>query len=550
MQRRDFLKTTVLAGAGFALARPAAWGQSAEANVEVLLDEPIATISPAIYGHFTEHLGGVIYDGVWVGEGSKIPNVDGIRKELVDRLRAIHAPVIRWPGGCFADSYDWKDGIGPRSKRPRRTNFWVDDPDAQRLHGKGVQLYEDNAFGTDEFMRFCKLSGAQPYVAANLRSLPALDFDHWVEYCNSPAGSTTLAEQRAANGSSAPYDVRYWGVGNESWGCGGNFTPEQYASEFRRFTTWVPSYGVDLALIASGPNNNDIDWTTRFFDALTKTRPFFPQNLFGLSVHYYTWNLSRGNTEDWVAGKGDALKFDTTDWYELLREGSVMERIVQDQWAALGAYDPHHRVKLVVDEYGPWYRPGTAIDPTHLLGQQVTMRDALHTALTLDIFNRHCDKVGMAACAQLVNCLNSLFLTHEDKFAVTPNYYVFDMYAPHQGGQAVRAEFAAPELHYSRDGQDAKLWGLRGSASRKSNVLTLTAVNPSTDTPRETAITIRGGKPGNVRVTVLANADLHAHNALDQPNTVATREATASVHGNSVTFTFPPASVSRLEIQL
>ncbi|MHB1021174.1 MAG: alpha-N-arabinofuranosidase [Acidobacteriaceae bacterium] len=550
MKRREFLKSSALVGSAMLFTRGRAFAEPSDSRIEVLLDEPIGTISPNIYGQFTEHLGGVIYDGVWVGEDSKIPNIGGIRKELVEKLRDIKVPVIRWPGGCFADSYDWRDGIGPRNKRPRRTNFWVDDPDAKRLKGNAVQLYEDNAFGTDEFIHFCRLSGAEPYLAANLRSLTPLAFDHWVEYCNSPAGSTTLADQRAANGSRDPYNVRYWGVGNESWGCGGNFTPEDYAMEFRRFTTWVPSYGVDLAFIGSGPNNNDLDWTRRFFEKNYTGRPYFNPHFFGWSVHYYTWNLSRGRTEDWVAGKGDALNFDTTDWYELLREGNEMEQIVTDQWAVLGEYDRHHHVKLVIDEYGPWYRPGTEIDPTDLLGQQVTIRDAVHTAMTLDIFNRNAEKVGVAACAQLVNCLNALFLTHEDKFTVTPNYHVFDMYAAHQGAQAVRAQFSAPMLHYDRNGKRTPFWGLNGSASMNGKTVTLTVVNPSTDAPRETEIALRGGNIASAVATTLASNDIHAHNTFEHQGVMPPKTTTLTTHGSTVTAVFPPASVSKITVTL
>src|SRR5256885_1271696 len=258
MQRRHFLRSGLALGATALFSRNALFGASADSHIEVLVNEPIGTISPNIYGHFAEHLGGVIYDGIWVGEGSSIPNTNGIRRALVEALRRIHAPVIRWPGGCFADSYDWIDGTGPRNQRPRRTNFWADAREAKQLKG-GVQLYENNAFGTTEFVRFCRLSGAEPYIAANLRSLSALDFDHWVEYCNSPAGSTTLADQRARDGSRDPFNVRYWGIGNESWGCGGNFLPEDYAVEFRRFITWVPSYGVQLAFVGSGSNGDDVD---------------------------------------------------------------------------------------------------------------------------------------------------------------------------------------------------------------------------------------------------------------------------------------------------
>jgi alpha-N-arabinofuranosidase len=548
MERRKFLQSGALATSAVLISPRRSFAASADAHIEVLLDEPIGTIAPTIYGHFTEHLGGVIYDGVWVGENSRIPNVGGVRKAIADRLRAIKAPIIRWPGGCFADSYDWRDGVGPRDKRPRRTNFWVDDPDAKRLSGTPVQLYETNAFGTDEFVRFCRLSGAEPYIAANLRSLTPLDFDHWVEYCNSPLGSTTLADLRGAGGSREPLGVRYWGVGNESWGCGGSFTPEDYATEFRRFTTWAPSYGVDLKYIGSGPNNNDLDWTRGFFHKLLGNRPVFEDHLFGWSVHYYTWNLSRGKTDDWVEGKRDALSFDATDWYELLRQGMMMEQIVTDQWGVLGEFDLKHRVKLVVDEYGPWYRPGSAVDPTHLLGQQVTMRDAVHTAMTLDIFNRHADKVGVAACAQLVNCLNALFLTHEDKFAITPNFHVFDLYAAHQGAEAVRAEFSAPQIHYDRDGMPAQIFGLNGSASRSGKTLTLTVVNPSTDTPRYTEIAVRGGTIVSAAASILSATDVHAHNTLDHEEVPAPRACELASRDGLVAVVFPPASVSRITI--
>jgi alpha-N-arabinofuranosidase len=242
MRRREFLKGSAMAGAAaLAPCSKKLGAQSHDAQIEIVADEPLGSISRNIYGQFTEHIGGVIYDGVWVGEDSKIPNTHGIRTQLLDHLKKIHVPVIRWPGGCFADSYDWKDGIGPVSSRPRRTNFWETSPDAARLHESGPQVFETNRFGTNEFVRFCNLSGADPYIAANVRSLTALQFDRWVEYCNSPAGSTSLADSRGAAGFPEPFHVRFWGVGNESWGCGGNFTPEDYATEFRRFTSWIPS---------------------------------------------------------------------------------------------------------------------------------------------------------------------------------------------------------------------------------------------------------------------------------------------------------------------
>ena len=552
MERRKFLKAAAASSAAALIfGKRAALAAQADSHIEVLVNEPIGTIAPEIYGHFTEHLGTVIYDGIFVGEDSKIANQMGLRSALIEKMRAIHAPVVRWPGGCFADSYDWRDGIGPRAKRPRRTNFWT-DAYPESVKTKNIpQVFEPNTFGTADFARFCKLCGAEPYIAANVRSLPALEFDHWVEYCNSPTGTTTLAETRAADGAADPFNVRYWGVGNESWGCGGNFDPEDYAIEFKRYTTWVPSYGVPLRFVASGPNSDEQAWTRGFFNKLYRGQPSRdPHGVWGLSVHHYATNLSRGKTEDWFLEKGDALKFDPIDWYELCRETDRMEGIINDHWTALGEFDLGHSIKLVVDEYGPWYKPGTEYSPEQLLGQQITVRDAVMTAISLDTFNRNAEKVGIAACAQLVNNLNALFLTHGDKFTTTPNFNVFEMYAAHQGGTAVRAEFAAPEVHYDRDGKPASFWGLKGSASLKGKTLTLTAVNPDVSGAREAEIALRGVTAASAKAWVVTDSDIHAHNTFDEPERVKTREAEVTVRGGGLSFTFPPASVVKIEVQL
>lgn len=457
-----------------------------ESRIDVLINEPVATINPDIYGHFVEHLGGVVYDGIWVGEQSKVPNTGGIRTALVEAMRRIKPSVIRYPGGCFADSYDWRDGVGNRAKRPRRTNIWVDSPESKVRGQINAQNYEPNSFGTNEFMRLCQLTNSQPYMAANLRGLGAQDFYEWVEYCNSPAGTTTGAEMRASGEmpSREAFNVQYWGVGNESWGCGGNFTPEEYAAEYRRFTAAVPRYGVPLKFIGSGANVDDYNWTRGFFAKTREKGEFLFGGIYGWGLHHYAWNLSQGTTTDWIKGKRDALKFDTGEYYELLREADRMESLINRHWSVMGEYDRAHRVKLVVDEWGAWYAPGTEIAPAHILGQQSTMRDALLAGLTLDTFNRHADKVVMANCAQLVNCLHSLFLTHEDKFVLTPTYHVFEMYAAHQAGQAVRAEFIAPRATYTRVGQPASFWSLGGSASVKDKQVTLTVVNSDIATAR------------------------------------------------------------------
>ncbi len=536
MRRRDFLSST-LAMAVTSLAPRST--RAADALVEVLVNEPIGDIAPELHGHFTEHLGGVIYDGIWVGEDSKIPNVGGIRKALVDRMRQLKAPVVRWPGGCFADSYNWRDGIGPRSKRPVRTNFWTNDRDLWKAPD-GPQKYEPNTFGTAEFLRFCALCGAQPYLAANLRSLTPNDFDDWVDYCNSPASRTSLGAVRAADGSPEPYNVTYWGIGNESWGCGGDFRPEEYAIEFRRFTSWVPDYGLKLRFIASGPgtsaNDAQVEWTRGFFERLLAKGKEMLNRVYGLSMHYYCW----------TSGKGNSLDFTVDDWYQLLWQADVMDSLVSKHWLAAGEFDKEHKVKLVVDEWGAWHR-GPAIDPRYLFSYVPTMRDALVTGITLDIFNRHAEKLAMCNDAQLVNCIHALFLAREDRFAPTPVFHVFDMYKAHQSGRALRLVSDAPSISY---GSGKSLWGLAGSASLHGKTLVVTVVNPHASEPRAADVILRGASAKSCQVTTLAAPDIHAHNDFDNPQAVEPRAETAKVSGPSFTWTFKPASVTKLDIEL
>jgi len=554
MKRRQFLRNA--AGAAglmiFPKASSLAFSQSADARIEVLLDQRLGTISPNIYGHFAENLSGVVYDGIWVGEESKVPNVNGIRKQLVDEMKKINPSVVRFPGGCFADSYDWRDGVGPVEKRPRRTNFWnggeqAPAPDSHR--------YDPNRFGTNEFVQFCHLVGAEPYLAANLRSLPAEEFYRWVEYCNSPAGSTTLADERGAAGFKDPFNVRYWGVGNESWGCGGNFTAQEYAVEYRRFTSWVPCYGTqrpchDLSFVASGPNDDNWEWTRSFLEEVIKKGRNALRGIYGLALHYYAWNLSRGKTRDWIQGKGDAVDFEPVDWYELMRQGDVMESLITGHWQVMGEFDPEHHVKLVVDEWGPWYRPGSELTPTDQLEQLPTLRDAVFSGMTLDTFNRHPDKVAMACCAQLINCLNSLYLAHEDKFCISPVGHTFAMYAAHQGGESLRTEFSAPSIHYDRDGQPASFWGLQGSASLHDKDLVLTAVNPSVKDSVEAQIVIRGAKAASGTSEVLAASDIHARNTFEQRDAVTPKAGQLKVNGEGLVVRFPAASVTKLVLRL
>jgi alpha-N-arabinofuranosidase len=547
LTRRRFLSNSALATAAVALRSAPVSADTTDATIDILPGELIAPIAPELYSHFLEQLGGVIYDGVWVGRDSKVANDHGIRRKFLEAMRAVKAPVIRWPGGCFADSYDWHDAIGPAATRPNRSAFWSQQ--------------DSNHFGTHEFMQVCRATGAEPYLAANVRSATARDFYQWVEYCNAPVSSgSTLARQRAANGSPDPFNVRYWGVGNESWGCGGDMTPEEYGHEYRKFTAWVPEHfgeeTISLRLVACGPNGDNVDWTRRMMRSVLKDGP--GRQPWGLSVHYYT----SGKVNHFA--EGDALNFTNDEFYDLLARGSKMETIITDHWAALAESDPQHKTKLVVDEWGAWYGKGTMLGPQYNLSQQLTLRDALLTGITLDIFQRHADKVAMANVAQTINCLHSLMLARGDQFVTTPVFDVFSMYAAHRGGQGIRAVFNAPSIpnplaapapiggnpHAGTISAQTELAGLSGSASLHGKQLVLTVVNPHIDRPVTAEITVRGTSITAGEGTVLTNADIHAHNDFDHPNTVTTAPTAININGSTLAHTFPPASVTALILAL
>jgi alpha-N-arabinofuranosidase len=497
-----------------------------DATIDVLLNEPIAAIHPNLYGHFMEHLGGCIEEGCWVGEDSAIAHTGGIRNDIVAALKTVRAPVIRWPGGCFADDYHWQDGIGPRDQRPRRVNMhWG-------------EVIETNQFGTHEFLAFCRAVGAQPYLCGNVGSGTPRELRDWVEYCNFP-GDSTLARQRAANGAPEPFGVHYWGVGNENWGCGGNFTPEDYGTEYRRFATYLRAWGgQELTLIACGPNGNDLDWTRRFFTKLRKDFWSGPP-IHGFSAHYYCGTA------------GTATEYTEAQWYELLWKAIQMEPMVVQQRALLDAFDPERKIGLIVDEWGTWHPPTPGRNPA-FLWQQNTVRDALVAALTLDIFNRHADKVVMANIAQTINVLQALLLTDGEKMLKTPTYHVYALYTAHQGAQSVRAHFQAPEIEVARDGKARKLPTLSGSASVTKNTLTLTVVNTSATQQIEAGLRLHGGAHATeIQVSTLAypDGDIHAHNTHAAPDAVSV-SALRSVPVPIRAYTFPPASVTRLTLTL
>ena len=431
------------------------------------------TINKNIYGHFSEHLGRCIYQGMYVGEDSPIPNEKGMRKDVVEALRNIKVPVLRWPGGCFADEYHWRDGIGPKGKRRRMVN----------TNWGGV--VEDNSFGTHEFLELCRQIGCEPYINANVGSGTVQEMAEWVEYLNSD-GDSTVAQERWTNGRKESYGVKYWGVGNENWGCGGNMRPEYYADVFRRYQTYCRTYGDNkLYKIACGPSDGNVRWTEVLMENAGRYMD-------GLTMHYYT---VPGN---W-AHKGSATDVTVEEYYTTLFKASRMDELVQLHTEAMNRYDPEGRVGLIVDEWGAWYdvEPGT--NPGFLY-QQSTMRDAMVAAITLNIFNRHAGRVVMANLAQTVNVLQSVVLTEGAKIVLTPTYHVFDLFKAHQDAQLVDCAVETGKVGT----EDACLNQITASASVKDGALTITAANVACDAAEDVEIELAGIAAGTVSARILS----------------------------------------------
>lgn len=471
-------------------------------------------IAPEIYGHFAEHLGGVFRGGLWVGEDSEVPNIRGFRRFVVEKFRAIRPPVLRYPGGCFAETYNWRDGIGPRAHRPKTLNWWYRDD----------RRVETNEVGTHEFVDFCRMTGAQPYLAGNLTSMTPLDLRKWMEYCDLPAGTTTLAAERAENGDSEPLGIRFWGIGNENWGGGGNMTPEMYAREYVRYATICHSANVNGArYVACGANGFDVAWTERFMRAFTEKRA----PLWGLSFHYY------------CGGAGDPVAFTEAEWDTLVGRAAQMQELIERHKAAMLTFDPKREIKIVVDEWGCWHPDGSGPSRGYnLFEQQSTMRDAVIAALTLNIFNNNCDVVAMANVAQLCNNLHCLFLADGEYEIVTPTYHVFDLYKEHQGARHIHTAGASDKLSVS--------------ASEKNGVITVTMANLSFGEAREIELSSFDVPLGAQAVwTVLACEDPHAHNTFETPDAVTPGvPQTLPVREGKLTLTLPAAAVARLEIRL
>ncbi|MBQ7863641.1 MAG: alpha-N-arabinofuranosidase, partial [Lachnospiraceae bacterium] len=389
-------------------------------------------INPEIQGHFSEHLGRCIYEGIYVGENSEIPNTNGMRNDVVAALKEMKVPVLRWPGGCFADEYHWKDGIGPKESRKKMIN----------THWGGV--VEDNSFGTHEFMELCKQLGCKTYVNGNLGSGTVQEMSEWVEYMTFD-GVSPMAKLREENGSKDSWTVDYFGVGNENWGCGGNMTPTHYANEYRRYQTYVRNYHPERPIqkIACGANVDDYNWTDKVMDTCFQSPAWLHGFMDGLSLHYYTHPGGWDN-------KGSATDFDEAMWYQTLNKTLYMETLINHHTAIMDKYDKEHKVGLIVDEWGTWFdvEPGT--NPGFLY-QQNTMRDALVAGINLNIFNKHCDRVKMANIAQMVNVLQSVILTEGAKMILTPTYHVFKMYNCHQGAELLDSYVETVKIGTEKD---------------------------------------------------------------------------------------------------
>lgn len=486
-----------------------------EATLTIRADTPGAKIEPDLHGQFMEHLGRNVYEGIWVGENSSIPNTRGYRNDVLSALKKLKVPVLRWPGGCFADEYHWRDGIGPRDKRPHRVNtFWG-----------GV--IEPNEFGTHEFFELAEMLNAKTYLAVNVGSGTVAETSQWVEYITSPSQSS-LANERRANGRDKPWKLDYIGIGNEPWGCGGDMTADYYASEYKKFGLNVKAPKDNMPIkVASGAYGERYDWT----DVLMKEAG---KHMGALSFHQYTLP-----TGEWDV-KGPALTFTENDWIMTLHTTLRMDELVRKHSEVMDKYDPQKKVGLYVDEWGAWYdvEPGT--NPGFLY-QQNTMRDAVIAGLNLNIFQNHADRVKMANIAQMINVLQAMILTDEERMLLTPTYHVFEMYIPFQGATSLPTELVTPDYAHGT----FKIPAVSTSAGRATDgSVVLSLVNTDATKPVRITVKIAGARPGRISARVLTTQAMNTHNTFEKPATVQPAAFTGGKKkGDTWVFDVPSKSV-------
>jgi alpha-N-arabinofuranosidase len=522
-----------LAGLLACLSAPPASAESFEARIDIRADHPGARIEPDIYGQFVEHLGRGVYEGIWVGPDSPIPNTRGIRNDVVAALRRIRIPLIRWPGGCFAETYHWRDGIGPRDQRPRGVNTaWGDE-------------VETNEFGTHEFMDLVEQIGAKPFISVNLASGSPAEAQAWMQYLTGPASSGP-GRERARNGRAEPWKVPFIGIGNETWGCGGNMTAEFYADIYRQYVSVLKPYGT---LIASDANSDDYAWTdTLLRRALYRHAPDMPTTLAYVgkqpqidlvSVHFYTF---AGN--DW-GKKSPAIGFDETDWARAMVRTWKTDEMIARHAAILDRHDPQRRVGIAFSEWGAWW--ATDKNRPSNLFQANTLRDAVIAGLTLNVFQNHADRVRMANLAQMVNVLQSLVLTDGEKLLLTPTYHVFDLYQAHQAATLLPAQVTAPDYEL----RDIRVPSLSASASRAADgSTTVTVVNLDPERDARIELRIEGGEVGSATGRVVTAGRMDARPQFGQPDPLAPVPLRgARVQHGTVSFTAPSKSVVALTLR-
>jgi alpha-N-arabinofuranosidase len=474
-------------------------------RLEIRADQARDQINRNIYGHFSEHLGHCIYGGIYVGEDSSIPNVRGIRKDVVEALRRSKIPVLRWPGGCFADEYHWMDGIGPKAGRPTMIN----------THWGGAT--ENNHFGTHEFLDLCEQLGCDPYICGNLGSGTVREMQQWVEYITSDNVSP-MTELRKRNGREQPWKLRYFGVGNENWGCGGSMTPEFYADQYRRYATYVRDFGENRVFkIACGPNGGDFRWT----EVLMRMAG---RQMSGLALHYYCGTGIRSRS---------ATRFEEDEWFALLKKALRMEELVSKHSEIMDRFDPRKRVALIVDEWGAWHQVEPGTNPGFLY-QQNTLRDALVAGITLNIFNQHCDRVRMANIAQTVNVLQAMILTDKARMLLTPTFHVFEMYSVHQDATLLPTRLTCANYAFGTE----EIPGLSASASRDATGeihVSLCNLNPKETA--ELTCDLKGASAKVVSGRILSAPTMQAHNTFDEPEEIRPTDFTdyqSNEHGFTV----------------
>lgn len=513
--RRDVVRGAAAVSLAGLLPRGVFSASAEPRSAVVRLGSEIGTVRPELHSHFAEHLGSCVYGGLWVGRESRIPNVDGYRKAAVDYLKELGIPALRWPGGCFADNYHWRDGIGPVNKRPRRVN------------ANWANALEDGSFGLHEFIGLCRAIDAQPYLSVNVGSGTAQEALDWIEYCNFPKGST-LSDERIANGAPEPFKVQYWGIGNETWGCGGNMTPDHYADVYRQFATYMKSFGgVRPFLIACGPSGNNAAWTRGFFDRMTGTRVAMQ----GFAMHFYQ-NGSLPPTEF----TADAMDRQLTLFERL-------EQAVVEQRALVDGYNRPARVGLLLDEWGVWDRMRQEEQQRNgQLWQQSTMRSAVAAGLGLNIFNRQADKLYMCNIAQIVNVLQSLLLTDGPTGANcirTTTYWAFSLFKAHRSKMAVKVE-----------GGGSGALDLSMSASKGGGELVVSLVNPKRDAEMSVECRLEGGSAKSATAQLLHDADFNAANTFEKPDAITPRPHPVEVSGASIRLNLPPLSVATVTVRL